>query len=85
MSRVNAYREWRDQVNQQEIQEKRRIAPGYLDSGSRLLIPVAVDEKIPSSTPARPEETNDNRPENELDQVFGRVSLGDHQNAASTT
>lgn len=82
--RVDAYHEWKHCLDEQEIQEKRRIAPGYLDSGAKILTPQV------SGSPRRAEhgeqfnksEDHDRTdpegpegPENELDKAFGRVSL----------
>jgi hypothetical protein len=33
------FREWLDGVSEVELQEKRRIAPGYLDTGAKILLP----------------------------------------------
>ena len=63
--RQEAYASWKKQVLQQEIQEKRRIAPGYLDTSDRILQPLRES----------PTDKKDDATENELDKAFGRVSL----------
>lgn len=37
--RAQQFKEWLDKVSEGELQEKRRIAPGYLDTGARVLQP----------------------------------------------
>jgi hypothetical protein len=73
--RVKAYHDWRDQVNKQEVQEKRRIAPGYLDSGAKILTPQMSGPQVAQDQPGPAAQNNERDQENELDKVFGRVSL----------
>ena len=43
---VEKIRAWEEQVREREVREKRRIAPGYLDTDQRLLMPTRVDSPI---------------------------------------
>lgn len=72
----NEYTQWRDDVERREVEEKRRIAPGYLDTGNRLLQPVKKTDTGNKS--------NDNSlgsingaasPVHDLDKVLSKVSL----------
>lgn len=74
--RKENYQSWKEKVDKEEIEEKRRIAPGYLDTNYKLLQPsrrqASIDHEINSSENT----TNNNSIEvNELDRVFGDVSL----------
>ncbi|KAG5363406.1 hypothetical protein CJU89_2578 [Yarrowia sp. B02] len=68
---VATYQSWRDNVDQQTREEQRKIAPGYLDSADRILVPQkkAVEEMEVD------EEVAEEEPVNELDQAFGKVGL----------
>jgi hypothetical protein len=37
---------WEEQIREREVREQRRIAPGYLDTDQRLLMPTRVDSPI---------------------------------------
>jgi hypothetical protein len=40
---VETVRAWEEQIRQRDVREKRRIAPGYLDTDQRLLVPTRVE------------------------------------------
>jgi hypothetical protein len=40
---VDRIKGWEEQIRQREVREKRRIAPGYLDTDQRLLMPMRMD------------------------------------------
>lgn len=79
------YQQWRSEVERREVEEKRRIAPGYLDTGNRMLQPVRKSESVdlsesfaaagatisPSHTGPQPQPAQ----VNEIDKVFGKVSI----------
>lgn len=72
---LNEYQQWKSDVESQEVKEKRRIAPGYLDSGNRLLQPVKRADSGASSTSTSPPPLTQNQELNEIDKVFGKVSI----------
>jgi len=49
---VERVEEWEAQIREREVREKRRIAPGYLDTDQRLLVPTRVDTPVVSSNGA---------------------------------
>ncbi|TGZ82671.1 hypothetical protein EX30DRAFT_338978 [Ascodesmis nigricans] len=62
--------EWDRSITERELAEKRRIAPGYLDTGIILLEPTRKQEE--SGDDARPVSLREARsPGEELDKVFG--------------
>lgn len=80
-------REWERSIEERELMEKRRVAPGYLDTGVTMLTPVRVGgwkEEVMS------QEKNDARGASasasagagggkegeELDRMFGRMGMG---------
>lgn len=75
--RTNAYNQWIEKVRSNEIEEKRRIAPGYLDSSHKILQPTRRTETTSPQSPqsATSNSNNSNSNESELDQVFGKVSI----------
>ena len=40
---INRIKAWEEQIKEREIREKRRIAPGYLDTDQRLLVPTRAE------------------------------------------
>ncbi|VVT51435.1 uncharacterized protein SAPINGB_P003095 [Magnusiomyces paraingens] len=70
IQRKQHYEQWINDVVQQDLREKRKIAPGYLDSTNRILQPVKVETK---STP-EPERATLNQV-NEIDKMFGKVEI----------
>jgi hypothetical protein len=42
-SHVDKIKTWEEQIREREVREKRRIAPGYLDTDQRLLMPTRAD------------------------------------------
>ncbi|KAG5362089.1 hypothetical protein CJU90_4777 [Yarrowia sp. C11] len=71
---VATYKSWRDNVDQQTREEQRKIAPGYLDSADRILVPQKKTEAVEPEMEVDVEETVE-EPVNELDQAFGKVGL----------
>lgn len=83
------YHQWRTAVERKEVEEKRRIAPGYLDTGNRMLQPVRKAEPLesanssgsnstnPLSTTSDDESSTGIPPSqvNDIDKVFGKVSI----------
>ena len=43
---VEKVKSWEEQVREREVREKRRIAPGYLDTDQRLLMPTRMDSPV---------------------------------------
>jgi hypothetical protein len=71
--------EWEQSIEDRELMEKRRVAPGYLDTGLRMLEPTrthtagragAVDDN-----PSELENRNGQSAGAELDRVFGQMSM----------
>lgn len=71
----NEYTQWREGVDRREVEEKRRIAPGYLDTGNRLLQPVRKTDTGSSSNDSAAPTNGTASPVNDIDKVFGKVSL----------
>lgn len=71
-----AWKEWVEAQRCKEVEEKRRIAPGYLDTGFKMLQPVRKAEEAarPASDAAGSSE-KDEAQVNEIDKAFGGVSL----------
>ncbi|KAA8912433.1 hypothetical protein FN846DRAFT_933083 [Sphaerosporella brunnea] len=78
-----ALRDWEKSIDDRELMEKRRMAPGYLDTGIQILEPIRKST-VPnpvgqhaamaataagSDTPASTEEGD------ELDRVFGKMTV----------
>ncbi|KAM4066605.1 hypothetical protein HRG_000686 [Hirsutella rhossiliensis] len=76
-------REFEDRIKERELAEKRRVAPGWLDSDARLLEPErapSAQQPGPSSVPqgrgeARAETQADHDQGAELDRAFGGMAL----------
>jgi hypothetical protein len=47
---VDKIRSWETEIRDREVREKRRIAPGYLDTDQRLLQPTRVDSPLTRTT-----------------------------------
>jgi hypothetical protein len=43
---VDKLKTWEEQIREREVREQRRIAPGYLDTDQRLLIPTRADSPV---------------------------------------
>jgi hypothetical protein len=71
----NEYTQWREGVDRREVEEKRRIAPGYLDTGNRLLQPVRKTDTGSSSNDSATPANGKASPVNDIDKVFGKISL----------
>lgn len=76
---VATYQSWRENVDQQTREEQRKIAPGYLDSSDRILVPqkkTVADQDVDVDGEGSKEEAEDKEePVNELDKAFGKVGL----------
>jgi hypothetical protein len=40
---VEKVKTWEEQIRERQVREQRRIAPGYLDTDQRLLVPTRVE------------------------------------------
>lgn len=74
------YKQWRVEVERREVEEKRRIAPGYLDSGNRMLQPAVVRKAEPLEQINSTDSTSGNGSSthtqvNDIDKVFGTVHI----------
>ncbi|CAG78014.1 YALI0F09427p [Yarrowia lipolytica CLIB122] len=73
---VATYQSWRENVDQQTREEQRKIAPGYLDSVDRILVPQKRTETVEQEQEMDTEEDGkEEEPVNELDKAFGKVGL----------
>lgn len=77
---VATYQSWRENVDQQTREEQRKIAPGYLDSSDRMLVPqkkaAEQSEQDMEVDEVKEEDKEDKEePVNELDKAFGKVGL----------
>jgi hypothetical protein len=71
---VERIKSWEDQIREREVREKRRIAPGYLDTDQRLLMPTRVDSpRVESPTTRNPD--GDEIAINELGKAFGSMGV----------
>lgn len=66
---VDKIKVWEDQIREREVREKRRIAPGYLDTDQRLLMPTKMDSPITRSDGGGDGDTN------ELGRAFGKMGV----------
>ena len=68
MDKVKA---WEEDIRVREVREQRRIAPGYLDTDQRLLMPTRADSPRVDSPTTRTEgeDTND------LGRAFGNMGV----------
>lgn len=79
--RIAAYEEWKRNVDRREIEEKRRIAPGYLDSSNRILLPTRNKEPTSQHESGQDEQDKSNTSNaqsseiSEIDKAFGRVEI----------
>ena len=80
-------KQWAEAVRAKELAEKRRVAPGWLDVNTRMLLPTKKDgtqdskrEEAQSDTErSRAEEEEEdevNKEGEELDRAFGNLGLG---------
>lgn len=75
-SSVAAYNSWKETIDQQTREEQRRIAPGYLDTADRILVPHRLEEPADTEMEVEPtEEETVEEPVNELDKAFGKVNI----------
>ena len=70
-SHVNKIRAWEDQIKEREVREKRRIAPGYLDTDQRLLVPTRVETPRVEGASIR----TDGEDTGELRKTFGNMGI----------
>lgn len=63
-------KDWERSIEEKELMEKRRVAPGYLDTGLRILEPTK-----PASIPSNPVSTSGDGGGEELDRVFGKLGV----------
>jgi hypothetical protein len=63
---------WEEQIKEREVREKRRIAPGYLDTDQRLLVPTRMDSPRVDSPIIR---TDGEDSTNELGRQIGNMKV----------
>ena len=63
---------WEEQIKEREVREKRRIAPGYLDTDQRLLVPTRMDSPRVDSPITRSEGEDST---NELGRQMGNMKV----------
>ena len=76
-------KEWERSIEERELMEKRRVAPGYLDTGVMILKPVkmggnkeeAKNQGNDGSGAGADVGTGGGREGEELDRMFGRMGL----------
>jgi len=66
---------WEDQIHVREVREQRRIAPGYLDTDQRLLMPTRVDSPLVESPTTRGGIDGNDTLTNDLDKAFGNMGI----------
>ncbi|KAH9859349.1 hypothetical protein IAQ61_011130 [Plenodomus lingam] len=78
--------EWEDKREREELAEKRRVAPGWLDSGVHILKPEVVgdqtgqregeaNEQVPQFMDLDPQADGRRQEGEELDRVFGQLKV----------
>jgi hypothetical protein len=78
-----ALRDWEKSIADRELMEKRRVAPGYLDTGIQILEPTRksvapniTEHQQAAATSAVPESIQaSTEAGDELDRVFGKMSV----------
>jgi hypothetical protein len=65
---VDIVKGWEDQIREREVREQRRIAPGYLDTDQRLLMPTRMDSPVTRSDIGEGDT-------NELGRAFGNMGV----------
>jgi hypothetical protein len=70
-SHLDKIKVWEEQIREREVREKRRIAPGYLDTDQRLLMPTRVDSPRTDS----PVTQRDGEDTLELERAFGNMGV----------
>jgi hypothetical protein len=71
-------KDWEKSIEERELMEKRRVAPGYLDTGLRILEPTRstpVPAPIPAPPAAPPVQDSTSGGGEELDRVFGKLGV----------
>jgi hypothetical protein len=63
---VDKIKGWEEQIRDREVREKRRIAPGYLDTDQRLLMPTRVESPVTYT---------DGEDTSELGRAFGNMGV----------
>ncbi|KAI5780777.1 hypothetical protein EDC01DRAFT_254293 [Geopyxis carbonaria] len=66
--------EWERSIQERDLMEKRKVAPGYLDTGLRILEPTRRSPRNPNANAceAMGDECEDKDTGYELDRVFGK-------------
>ncbi|RPA95162.1 hypothetical protein L873DRAFT_1813347 [Choiromyces venosus 120613-1] len=71
-------KDWEKSIEERELMEKRRVAPGYLDTGLRILEPTRstpVSAPTPAPAAAPPAQDSNSGGGEELDRVFGKLGV----------
>ncbi|KAF8541604.1 hypothetical protein BDD12DRAFT_829040 [Trichophaea hybrida] len=80
-SAEQAWRDWEKSIEDRDLMEKRRVAPGYLDTGIQILEPtrkaVNTSESEPQQVTGRGggDEQRSTEAGDELDRVFGKMAM----------
>ena len=69
---VERIKAWEEQIREREVREKRRIAPGYLDTDQRLLVPTRIESPRVDS-PATQTDGEDTT--NQLGRTLGNLAI----------
>jgi hypothetical protein len=69
---VERLKAWEEQIRERDVREKRRIAPGYLDTDQRLLVPRRVESPRVESPAIR---TDGDDTTNELGRALGNMGV----------
>lgn len=69
-------RDWEKGIEDRELMEKRRVAPGYLDTGTRILEPIRRGTGVSPPPVGSPGGGKvDDRGGEEMDRVFGKMKV----------
>ncbi|KAH8152571.1 uncharacterized protein LAJ45_03412 [Morchella importuna] len=67
--------EWEKAIAERELNEKRRVAPGYLDTGMRMLEPLRRGGEQQQQQGGEGQRGPEGQGGEELDRVFGRMGV----------
>lgn len=68
-------REFEEKIRERDLAEKRRLAPGWLDSDARMLEPERAKVEEPAQEVEAPTEAEDTDEGKALDRAFGGMNI----------
>lgn len=71
----SAVADWEGGIAERELMEKRRVAPGYLDTGIQILEPTRKNQESLMDQVSGEDKAKDAEVGEELDRVFGKMGV----------